>query len=205
MAADHPLGKYIPHAAVPVILAWLRAAPIRLKVSRPRRSKLGDYSPATKDDPVHRITVNGDLNKFAFLITLVHEFAHFTTYQRAKWEIKPHGPEWQYEYKRLMTPFLESDVFPEDLRIALSIHLQDAPASSCCDHGLMRMLRKYDNGPSKTFVEEVPFNSLFMMDGRTFRKGRKLRKRYSCFCLDDRREYYVDALAEVIPCPPVNT
>lgn len=205
MAAKHPLSKYVPEEAVPIILSWLKAAPIRLRVAKPRKTKLGDYSPATQRDPVHRISVNGDLNQFAFLITLVHEFAHFTTYYRAKWDIKPHGPEWQSEYKRLMTPFLERGIFPEDLKIALSMHLHEAPASSCCDHGLMRLLRKYDSGPPKTFVEEIPFNSLFSMDGRTFRKGRRLRKRYSCYCLDDHREYYVDALAEVIPCQPVNT
>ena len=32
---------------------------------------------ATGTQP-HRISVNNDLNKYAFLVTLVHEFAHYT-------------------------------------------------------------------------------------------------------------------------------
>ena len=78
------LHKYLPQNAAPIIATWLEVAPIQIKVSRPRQSKLGDYAPATRDDPIHRISVNGNLNPYSFLVTLVHEFAHFTAYQRAR-------------------------------------------------------------------------------------------------------------------------
>jgi predicted SprT family Zn-dependent metalloprotease len=199
------LDKYLPDGATPIILTWLQVAPIQIKVSKPRQSKLGDYSPASPADPVHRITVNGDLNQYAFLVTLVHEFAHFTAYQRTTWEIKPHGREWQYEYHRIMQPFLDRGIFPFDVHMALEQHLLSAPASSCNDRDLMRVLRKYDKGAPKIHVEELPFRAIFKLGQKTFEKGRKLRKRYSCRCLEDKREYYVDALAEVLPCPAVNT
>jgi len=199
------LAKYLPEGALPIIASWLQVAPIQIKVTKPRQSKLGDYAPPSSSDPVHRISVNGDLNPYAFLVTLVHEFAHFTSYQRATWSIKPHGREWQYEYHRLMQPFLDREIFPADVRIALSTHLEKPPASSCNDRILMRVLRAYDSGVRKTYVEELPFRAIFALGKKTFQKGRKLRKRYSCLCLNDKREYYVDALAEVIPCPAVNT
>lgn len=199
------LRKYLPEGAVPIIGTWLESAPIQLKISKPRQSKLGDYSPATSEDPVHRITVNGDLNPFAFLVTLVHEFAHFTAYHRSNWEIKPHGREWQYEYARLMRPFLDREIFPPDVAVALEHHLLKAPASSCTDPVLIRILRSYDDGPAKTHVEDIPFNSLFVLGKKTFLKGKKLRKRYQCRCIDDNREYYVDALAEVLPSPAVRS
>jgi hypothetical protein len=198
------LGKYLPDGALPIIINWLESAPIRIKVTRPRQSKLGDYAPATPTDPVHRITINRDLNPYSFLVTLVHEFAHFTSFHRASWHIKPHGREWQYEYARLMGPFLDRGIFPADVHVALEEHLKRAPASSCSDPVLIRILRSYDQGPAKTHVEDLPLNSVFRLGKRTFIKGRKLRKRYQCRCIEDKREYYVDALAEILPCPTLS-
>lgn len=197
------LGKHLPPGALPIISTWLESAPILIKVSKPRQSKLGDYSPATKEDPVHRISVNNDLNPFSFLVTLVHEFAHFTAYHRATWKIRPHGREWQYEYARLMGPFLDRNIFPPDVHLALEYHLQRPPASSCSDPVLLRVLRSYDPEKNTLFLEELRLGSIFRFGKKTFKKGRRLRTRYQCLCLEDRREYYVDGLAEVLPCPPL--
>ena len=73
-------------------LQWLQQHPVRVHVVRPRRSKLGDYRSGTAGKP-HRITVNNDLNPYAFLVTLVHEFAHHTAFERTRGWKDPHGPE----------------------------------------------------------------------------------------------------------------
>lgn len=189
------LRKHLPAAAYPVVVQWLRRNPVLVRVVRSRQTKLGDFRSATRTRP-HRITVNEDLNKYAFLVTLIHEFAHYTTFVIAKRWAQPHGSHWKSEYHRLMRPFMCRSVFPADVLKTLEHHLEDAPASSCTDHALMRVLRKYDSDP-RPLLEELPERSVFRFNDRIFVKGPQLRKRYKCHCLNDRRIYFIDPLAEV--------
>ncbi|MBS1583134.1 MAG: SprT-like domain-containing protein [Bacteroidetes bacterium] len=188
------LRAHIPSAAYVVVLNWLRRNPVVVRVSKPRTTKLGDYRTGTRTQP-HRISVNEDLNKYAFLVVLVHEFAHYSTFQKFR-RHQPHGKEWKAEYKRLMRPFLSREVFPADVLHALEHHLLDAPSSSCTDHGLMRVLRRYDRTP-RPFLEELHENTIFRFNQRIFVKGPRLRTRYKCRCLNDRRIYFIDPTAEV--------
>lgn len=189
------LRKYIPSAAWPVVLHWLRQNPIQVRISRPRQTKLGDYRSATRTQP-HRVSVNADLNPYAFLVTLVHEFAHYSTFMSTHRWSSPHGPAWKNEYARLMRPLLSPEVFPLDVLQALERHLVDAPASSCSDQNLMRVLMKHDREP-RQLLEALPDRSVFRFNERVFVKGPQLRKRYKCHCLNDRRNYIIDPLAEV--------
>lgn len=198
MSATHDLEllrKHLPAAAWSIVLHWLQANPVKVHVVKPRTSKLGDYRAATAGKP-HRITVNRDLNMYAFLVTLVHEFSHHSTFMRTKRWQDPHGPEWKAEFHRLMRPYLSRMIFPEDVLFALERHLRDAPASSCADPVLMRILRKYDASP-RPMLEELPDRTVFRFNDRLFVKGPRLRKRFRCQCLNDRRTYLIDPLAEV--------
>ena len=69
------LVKYIPEAAVPTIAEWIIHYDFKLKIKKERNSRLGDYTPP-REGLNHLITINHNLNKYAFLITLVHEVAH---------------------------------------------------------------------------------------------------------------------------------
>jgi hypothetical protein len=189
------LRKHIPAAAWPVVVSWLRRNPVQVRISRPRQTKLGDFRSASRTQP-HRISINTDLNRYAFLVTLVHEFAHYSTYMSTRRWTDPHGSAWKSEYARLMRPFMSRAVFPEDVLNALEHHLVDAPASSCTDHALMRVLMNYDAEP-RQLLEELPERSVFRFNDRVFVKGPQLRKRYKCQCLNDRRNYIIDPLAEV--------
>jgi hypothetical protein len=189
------LRSHLPSGAWPVVQQWLRRNPVLVRVSAPRTTKLGDYRNATKTQP-HRVSVNNDLNKYAFLVTLIHEFAHYSTVARTKRWKDPHGKHWKEEYHRLMRPFMSRAVLPADVLHALEHHLYDAPASSCTDHQLMRVLRKYDRDP-RPMLEELPDRTVFRFNDRIFVKGPQLRKRYKCHCLNDRRIYFIDPLAEV--------
>ncbi len=189
------LRKHMPASAWPVVVHWLRRNPVQVRIAKPRNTKLGDYRSATRTQP-HRVSVNADLNKYAFLVTLVHEFAHYSTYTKTKRWSSPHGAFWKSEYHRLMRPFMTRAVFPADVLKALEIHLRDAPASSCTDEHLMRVLRNYDREP-RPMLEELPDRSVFRFNERIFVKGPQLRKRYKCHCLNDRRVYLIDPLAQV--------
>ncbi|MEO8582338.1 MAG: SprT-like domain-containing protein [Flavitalea sp.] len=175
------IKKYIPNASAQPVLDYLTAFKVHLTVTRERKSILGDYRHATSYT-THRISINGNLNKFSFLITLIHELAHLNTFMQYKNRVEPHGKEWKNCYATLLRDFLIPEIFPADLLIALRKSMHDLPASSCSDDNLMRVLKKYDakeNG--LLMVEQVPEGSLFDAGkGKLFRKGKKLRKRYQC-------------------------
>lgn len=189
------LRAHLPRAAYPVVLNWLQRNPVWVRVSRTRQTKLGDYRTRTRSLP-HRISVNEELNKYMFLVVLIHEFAHYNTFQKYS-RHEPHGREWKQEYKRLMRPFMSREVFPADVLHALTHHLEDAPSSSCTDHNLMRVLRRYDREP-RPFLEELRENTVFRFNQRLFVKGPRLRTRFKCRCLNDRRIYFIDPTAEVL-------
>ncbi|MCB0772086.1 MAG: SprT-like domain-containing protein [Flavobacteriales bacterium] len=188
------LQAHLPRHAWPTVAHWLRRNPVVVRISPPRSTKLGDYRVATRTMG-HRISVNGDLNRYAFLVVLIHEFAHYATFQKYR-RHEPHGAEWKAEYKRLMRPLLTREVFPADVLRVLTLHLVDAPSSSCTDHGLMRVLRRYDRDP-RPFLEELDANTVFRFNQKLFVKGPQLRKRFRCRCLNDRRIYLIDPTAEV--------
>ncbi|MEI7725892.1 MAG: hypothetical protein WCK09_12360, partial [Bacteroidota bacterium] len=119
------LGPRLPLAAVEDVVEQIVENPISLKVVRQRTSKSGDFRAAHKGEP-SRITVNGNLNPYAFLITLVHELAHHHVnieYNRVlqKFSLRrkirplPHGKEWKDQFRRLMDPYLHHEVFPIDV------------------------------------------------------------------------------------------
>lgn len=63
----------------------------------------------------------------------------------------------------------------------------------------MRVLRKYNSKrEEQLLVEQIPANGLFKMkDGRIFKKGQKLRKRYRCEELGTSKVYLFSPVFEV--------
>jgi len=181
---EHPmqaLAAYLPEGTFEQVVQYLHQYKVHLKITKERKSVLGDYRNAIPGKN-HRITVNGNLNKYAFIITLIHELAHLLTFEKYGNRVNAHGKEWKQLYSSLLATFVEHKIFPLDIRTALSKSLTNPAASSCAEEGLMRILRKYD--PEKEnlhLLEELPNKALFKTsDGRVFEKGEKLRKRYRC-------------------------
>lgn len=177
----HALAAFLPDNTFTYVAEYLHRYKVHLTVSRARTSVLGDYRNAYKDKH-HRISVNGNLNKYAFLITLLHELAHLLTFEQYKHTVAAHGSEWKHTYSQLLAVFLEHPVFPPDIRQALLQSLQNPAASSCAEVHLTRALANYDERKEGFFlVEQLPHNCVFATkDGRLFTKGNKLRKRYRC-------------------------
>jgi hypothetical protein len=192
------LIKYIPEPAVPVIARWIVEYDFKLKIKRERNTKLGDYrSPLGNQN--HTITINYNLNKYAFLITLVHEVAHLVTFTKHKDNVNPHGEEWKQNYKQLMRFFLTPDFFPTDVLLALQKHLISPAASSCSDANLLRVLKRHDaKSDGKIFIETLPHKTVFKYNGeRFFEKGERIRTRYRCKEIATGSIYLFHALAEV--------
>ena len=192
------LAQYMPPAAAPIIAKWIDYFQCEFKIAKNRTTKLGDYRHPFKDKG-HKISVNNDLNPYAFLVTTVHEFAHLLTWNDHKNKAKPHGTEWKNNFKRMMNPFFEKDVFPLDIHHTIINYLNNPAASSCTDLTLARALKKYDTHLSTTRIEELPIGAIFVLkDGRKFKKGDRLRKRFRCECLDNGKIYLFNPLAEVL-------
>ena len=192
------LTKYLPELAVEPALELIFEYQVFLRITRDRTSKLGDFrSPMPGEVP--KLTVNHTLNRYAFLITFIHELAHAVNW--LKYEnnpnIKPHGKEWKYYYKILMRPFLRPDIFPTDILIVLNDHMQNPSASSSSNIRLNRVLKKYDKDQDKIFVESLPEKSKFILNGILFQKGTLRRKRFECLDLATNRLYLVSPIAEV--------
>lgn len=192
------LAQYLPEQAAPIIAKWIDYFQCEFKISKNRATKLGDYRHPFKGNG-HKISVNNDLNQYAFLVTTVHEFAHLLTYNDHKNKVKPHGTEWKNNFKRMMKPFFELNVFPADIHHTITNYLNNPAASSCTDLTLARALKKYDANLTTNRIEEIPINAVFTLkDGRKFKKGERIRKRYRCLCLDNGNIYLFNPLAEVL-------
>ncbi|HAD34265.1 MAG TPA: hypothetical protein DCF44_07170 [Chitinophagaceae bacterium] len=44
------------------------------------------------------MSVNGNLNSYHFLITLLHEIAHMLVWEQFRNRVKPHGLEWKHVF-----------------------------------------------------------------------------------------------------------
>lgn len=193
------LSHFLPEGSFELIVRYLLHYKVHLTVSRERRSLLGDYRHAHQNRN-HRISVNGNLNPYSFLITLIHELAHLVTFEQYSHRVLAHGKEWKQLYRQLLEQFLGKQIFPPDVEAALLTSLHNLPASSCADEPLMRVLRMHDHPDHKqVLVEELPEGAVFEIEGgRIFRKGKKLRKRYQCKELATGKLYLFSGLYEVL-------
>jgi len=196
-----PLLPENTHAYVRELLA---AHPVDVRLSRPRRTKLGDHRAPTALRRRHRVSVNDDLNPYAFLTTLLHEIAHAATWELHRTRvrrIRPHGREWKAEFERILTPVVAGRMLPEDVGAALESSMRNPAAATCSDRDLMLALSRYDAVESGlVFVESLPAGTIFRTDGgRTFRMGPRLRSRYRCIEHATGREYRLHPLCRVEP------
>lgn len=192
------LQDYLPPGTFEPVLHYLQTYKVHLTVARERKSILGDYRHRTGVH-THRISVNGSLNKYSFLITLLHELAHLLTFEGWGNKVSSHGKEWKATFGNLLAQFIEHDVFPFDIKKVLLQSLHNPAASSCADEALLRTLKTYDekNGAS-LFVESLPEGALFKThDGRVFKKGEKMRKRFRCVEVATKRLYLFSPVYEV--------
>jgi hypothetical protein len=199
-APIHHLQNFLPANTYEPVLHYLQSYHVHLTVARERQSILGDYRHRTIGKN-HRISVNGNLNKYAFLITLIHELAHLLQFEQYNNKVYAHGKEWKTIFSNLLAQFIQSNVFPDDIKNAILRSLNNPSASSCADELLLKTLKKYDTKESSLkMVEELPGMTLFRThDGKVFRKEEKLRKRFRCIEMASGRLYLFSPVYEVEP------
>jgi hypothetical protein len=190
------LAKYLPENFIELVVDLLVKYPVKFKVSKPRKTKLGDFR--ANRDGLHQITINSDLNPYSFLITTVHEFAHLVTFENYGHRVKPHGKEWQLTYSKMIYPLIESKQLPEDISKVLLNSLINVKASSCTDQKLHRVLLKYDKQEDgMELLEQLERDAIFDLNGKSYTKGNLRRTRYVCVDNSNNKRYLISALAQV--------
>jgi predicted SprT family Zn-dependent metalloprotease len=192
------LVDFLPEGAYPMVEPYLLHYKVHLTITRSRSSVLGDYRNAHAGK-AHRISVNGNLNPYAFLVTLLHELAHLITFIRFGHRVEAHGKEWKQQFSELLKNFIGASFFPKDIKSQLEQSLTNPAASSCADVNLMRVLRKYD--PVKEghcLVEELSIGAKFAIKGnRIFECGERVRKRIKATEVSTGKVYLFSPVYEV--------
>jgi len=192
------LKKYLPEGSADYAHDILWKYGIQLRIKKPRATKLGDYRPPQPGE-AHRISINKDLNKYAFLVTFLHETAHLINFEKRGFKVQPHGLEWKQEFQLVTKPMLHETILPNDVQNALHRYLKNPKASSCTDPFLFKTLRNYDDRPDyMVLLESIPLQTVFRTkDGRIFTKVEKMRSRYRCVENQTGKIYLVPGLLEV--------
>ena len=195
----HQLKNYLPEGSFEEVNYYLLHYKVQLTITRERKSVLGDYR-NSHGDKNHRISVNGNLNPYAFLITLLHELAHLFTYEKFGHKVLAHGQEWKNEFGKILAQFLLKKIFPQDIQKTLYKTLENPAASSCADTALLRVLYQYDKKKDGVMlIEAVPIGALFAIKGdRIFKKEEKVRKRYKCLEVSTGKMYLFSPVYEVL-------
>ena len=191
------LEKFLPPAFTAYVHDLLSQSNVVFNIVKPRTTKLGDFRRPKTPNHTAKITINNNLNPYAFLITSLHEIAHLRVFENYSIVSKPHGLEWKFEFQKLLQPLILSNAIPENLRQSLKNTITRTKAASCSDIILSRELKKYDSPNQKVFLEEIAFGRLFTLNKKTFKKGKLRRTRYLCSELRTGKAYLIHALAEV--------
>lgn len=193
---NETLSKYIPEHAVKPVFELIVTNQVHLKIVNERVTRHGDYRKGLSGK--HEITVNASLNKYRFLITLIHEISHLVAFEKFGRNIKPHGNEWKYSFQIMMVPFIRPEIFPSNLLPLLARHFKNPSASSDTDATLALALKQYDAQNDKNYVFEIPYGCVFRIpNGKIFKKIALRVKRYECIEVNSGRIYLFNPNAEV--------
>ncbi len=199
---EHPLEalrQFLPDGAFEPVVKLINEYRVHLTVTKARKSVLGDYRHPFMGAN-HKISVNGNLNPFEFLITLLHELAHLLCYEQHKNKVEAHGQEWKLIYGNLLMHFIQMDLFPSDIKKSLLKTIKNPAATANGETSLLLVLRKYNTQQKEGYqlVANVQEGALFeAMKGKVFKRGKKRRIRIECVELSTGHVYSFSALTEV--------
>ncbi len=190
------LQQHVPAPAVEYCFnLWLKYK-FAFKLRKARMTKVGDFT--FRSGHIPRITVNADLHPYSFLITYVHEVAHFEVHSTFGHRAEAHGDEWKKTFQEMLAPLMTAEIFPVDLLSVLRKHMVNPKASSYSDSELTAALRKFDSKQaSVVLLSQIPEGSIFGLHGRWFRKGKLKRTRVMCREVNTKRDYLVPIDAPV--------
>jgi hypothetical protein len=189
--------NYIPKSSFTLVKNLIDEQNLIIKIVKVRKTKHGDFRKF--NDGTNQITINHINNKYRFLITLIHELAHFRVNQNSKKRIRPHGIEWKKIFQSMMLPFLNNIIFPDEILSRLAHYLKNPSATTDSDIDLVISLSKYDlKENDNMFLFDISNEDLFQHnEKKIYKKIGKLRKRYICEEIATSKKYLFSPVARV--------
>ena len=180
------LETYIPSNLVLYVRSLVENEAIDFKVVNQRSTKHGDFR---YNNDRYTITINKTSNKYRFLLTLIHELAHFFVFKNNRLA-KPHGLLWKQKFQSLLNPILNQEYFPINLLSELIVHMKNPKSSFCYDINLSKKLDLYDNVNDNVYLDHLNDGEIFYYKNLgKFKKINKRRKRYLCLRMDNDKKY----------------
>lgn len=196
LTSEEIFSKFVPQKAVAYCCKLLDYFGFEFQIKKSRQTKYGDYRYDTVTKK-HAITINNDLNPYAFLVTYIHEVAHLVTYQDHGRKVSPHGSEWKINFTKAMQPVLNEEIFPPNVLAALQNYFKNPKASSCSDPVLFQVLRQFDGDRDTLPLSKVALGQRFVFKEKEYKKIEKRRTRSVCLDLSNNRKYLIAEIAPV--------
>ncbi len=196
-----PFLTYFPPVAANYCRQLWQDYSFHFRVVKPRRTRLGDFRVLANYQT--QITVNANLNSYAFLITYVHEVAHADVNRHYKRRVQPHGKAWQTAFQRLMQPLLTATVFPDTILRPLQQYMVKPAATTYANPPLMLALRQIDadttnaTAQGQRLLRDVPEGEQFQFAKKTYVRGTLRRTRVVCREVQSGKSYAILAHAWV--------
>lgn len=173
--------KFLPEDFQAHILSIKEAEGFSLTLSKPRKSKLGDYRYNFRSKS-HHITINIDLEPIYFLITYLHEVAHKMCWDQFKNKAQPHGKEWKSLFVSLMwNAKHQIKLSDSDNEIILGF----------ISNPQARFQKHLSNDNYLKVSDLLPDSVFELDDGKTFQLISKRRTRFLCLNTINKKEYTV--------------
>lgn len=188
--------RFVPPEAVAYCYKLWDYFGFEFQIKKSRQTKFGDYR-FDRSTQKHTITINNDLNPYAFVVTYIHEVAHLATFKEHGRKVSPHGAEWKQTFKRAMKPLLNDEVFPPNVLLALENYFKNPKASSCSDPTLFNVLRRFDEPSDLIPLSQLAIGTSFIFNEKTYRKLEKRRTRSVCVEQISGRKYLIAEIAGV--------
>lgn len=192
------LTKYIGESAAVFVETETRGLVFHLKVTKSRQTKYGDYMESFGGKK-QRITVNGNLDKYSFLITLLHELAHLKAFSDFGKNIQPHGLEWKNTFSNYLIAAIKINLFPNEVAKAVQYYYvlkNDYTLSSRSK--IVDKINVYLNISIPKRLDGIPINTcVHLQIGMNVQIIEKRRTRYLCKDLSNNKMYLVHKDAEV--------
>lgn len=192
-------AEALPSVAAESVEQWFVEHNVRLRVTGNRTTKLGDFRPCLDGSGVDEISVNGDLNKYFMLLVLLHEMAHKITYSQWGRGRRPHGYEWQENYRNLLKAYFEMGAFPIETNDVIKAYVKKIPLNRRMGNQLERMLRGYGK-EGFLVMDNLEAGDLFVVKRqpqRIFRAEKRRRTKWICKEVETSHQYLISGEVEV--------
>lgn len=190
------LNKYFLEHISPLIYDIITENDFYFKVTKKRSSKYGDFKPSQSNKA--KITVNHDLDKDHFLVTFLHEYAHFIVWKKVKNLRNPHGELWKIEFYNLLKEFHFQNGFSLGLGEKLLKTFKKR------NNTITYSKNKMSEILTRNVLEDVKYlkdleNGLMFLDnkGNTFEIIEKRRTRFLCRNIKTKRLFLVHGLFKI--------